>query len=80
MPVSRSTSPRTRSATGRASLLGAGAAQGLEELRVAALEDRLAADLDLGGHAAAVAELEELAGRYRFRGRAGGVRRAPFAA
>src|SRR5580693_2712589 len=35
----------------------------LEELRVAALEDRLAADLDLGGHAAAVAELEELAGR-----------------
>ncbi|HTV99769.1 MAG TPA: BTAD domain-containing putative transcriptional regulator [Streptosporangiaceae bacterium] len=39
----------------------------LEELRVAALEDRLAADLDLGGHAAAVAELEELAGRYPFR-------------
>ena len=33
----------------------------LEELRVAALEDRLAADLDLGRHAAAVAELEELA-------------------
>src|SRR5580698_4057874 len=45
----------------------------LEELRVAALEDRLAADLDLGGHAAAVAELEELAGRYRFRERLAGL-------
>ena len=45
----------------------------LEELRVAALEDRLAADLDLGGHAAAVAELEELAGRYRFRERLHGL-------
>ena len=45
----------------------------LEELRVAALEDRLAADLDLGGHAAAVAELEELVGRYRFRERLHGL-------
>jgi DNA-binding SARP family transcriptional activator/RecA/RadA recombinase len=45
----------------------------LEELRVAALEDRLAADLDLGDHAAAVAELEELAGRYRFRERLHGL-------
>ena len=45
----------------------------LEELRVAALEDRLAADLDLGGHAAAVAELEELAGRYPFRERLHGL-------
>src|SRR5580658_6880575 len=45
----------------------------LEELRVAALEDRLAADLDLGGHAAAVAELEDLAGRYRFRERLHGL-------
>jgi DNA-binding SARP family transcriptional activator len=45
----------------------------LEELRVAALEDRLAADLDLGWHAAAVAELEELAGRYRFRERLAGL-------
>ncbi len=45
----------------------------LEELRVAALEDRLAADLDLGGHAAAIAELEELAGRYPFRERLAGL-------
>ena len=45
----------------------------LEELRVAALEDRVAADLDLGGHAAAVAELEELAGRYPFRERLAGL-------
>jgi DNA-binding SARP family transcriptional activator len=45
----------------------------LEELRVAALEDRLAADLDLGRHAAAVAELEELAGRYPFRERLHGL-------
>ena len=45
----------------------------LEELRVAALEDRLVADLDLGGHAAAVAELEDLAGRYRFRERLTGL-------
>ena len=45
----------------------------LEELRVAALEDRLAADLDLGGHAAAVAELEELASRYPFRERLHGL-------
>ena len=45
----------------------------LEELRVAALEDRLAADLDLGGHAAAVAELEELADRYPFRERLAGL-------
>jgi DNA-binding SARP family transcriptional activator len=45
----------------------------LEELRVAALEDRLAADLDLGGHAAAVAELEELAGHYPFRERLHGL-------
>jgi len=45
----------------------------LEELRVAALEDRLAADLDLGGHAAAAGELEELAGRHRFRERLAGL-------
>jgi DNA-binding SARP family transcriptional activator/tetratricopeptide (TPR) repeat protein len=45
----------------------------LEELRVAALEDCLAADLDLGGHAAAVAELEELTGRYPFRERLHGL-------
>jgi DNA-binding SARP family transcriptional activator len=45
----------------------------LEELRVAALEDRLAADMDLGRHAAAVAELEELAGRYPFRERLAGL-------
>ena len=45
----------------------------LEELRVAALEDRLAADLDLGGHAAAVAELEKLASLYPFHERLHGL-------
>jgi DNA-binding SARP family transcriptional activator len=45
----------------------------LGELRVAALEDRVAADLELGGHAAAVAELAELVGRYPFRERLAGL-------
>jgi DNA-binding SARP family transcriptional activator/predicted ATPase len=47
--------------------------QRLEELRIAALEDRLAAELALGGHAAAAAELGELVGRYPFRERLHGL-------
>ena len=47
--------------------------QRLEELRLAALEDRLAAELALGGHAAAVAELGELVGRFPFRERLHGL-------
>ena len=46
--------------------------QRLEELRLAALEDRLAAELALG-HAAAVAELGELVGRFPFRERLHGL-------
>jgi len=47
--------------------------QRLEELRLVALEDRLAAELALGGHASATAELEELVGRYPFRERLHGL-------
>ena len=41
----------------------------LEELRVAALEDRIDADLTLGRHAGLVSELEELVARNPFRER-----------
>ncbi len=41
----------------------------LEELRIAALEDRIAADLALGHHADLVAELEVLCGNHPFRER-----------
>jgi DNA-binding SARP family transcriptional activator len=41
----------------------------LEELRLAATEDRLAAGLDLGCHAATVAELEALVGQHPLRER-----------
>ena len=47
--------------------------QRLEELRLAALEDRLAAELALGGACAAVAELGELVGRFPFRERLHGL-------
>ena len=47
--------------------------QRLEELRLVALEDRLAAELALGGHAAAVADLRELVGRFPFRERLHGL-------
>ena len=47
--------------------------QRLEELRLAALEDRLAAELALGRHAAAAAELGELVGRCPFRERLHGL-------
>ena len=47
--------------------------QRLEELRLAAVEDRLAADLALGGHAAAAAELAELVGVHPFRERLHGL-------
>ena len=47
--------------------------QRLEELRLVALEDRLAAELALGGHAAAAAELQQLVGRYPFRERLHGL-------
>ena len=45
------------------------AAAHLEELRLAALEERIEADLELGRHAALVAELEELVARQPFRER-----------
>ena len=45
------------------------AAQHLEELRLAALEDRLEADLALGRHVALVPELEELVAREPYRER-----------
>ena len=45
------------------------AAAHLEELRLAALEERIEADLALGRHAALVAELEELVAREPFRER-----------
>ncbi|HEX8135284.1 MAG TPA: BTAD domain-containing putative transcriptional regulator, partial [Actinomycetes bacterium] len=45
----------------------------LEELRLVVLEDRLAAELALGRHAAAAAELGELVGRYPFRERLWGL-------
>jgi DNA-binding SARP family transcriptional activator/tetratricopeptide (TPR) repeat protein len=45
------------------------AAAHLEELRLAALEDRIDADLALGRHAALVPELEELVGREPYRER-----------
>jgi DNA-binding SARP family transcriptional activator/predicted ATPase len=45
----------------------------LDELRLAALEDRLAAELALGGHAAAATELGELVVRYPFRERLHGL-------
>jgi DNA-binding SARP family transcriptional activator/predicted ATPase len=47
--------------------------QRLEELRLVALEDRLAAELAVGGHAAAAAELQQLVGRYPFRERLHGL-------
>jgi DNA-binding SARP family transcriptional activator len=47
--------------------------QRLEELRLVALEDRLAAELALGGHAAAAAELGELVSRYPLRERQHGL-------
>ena len=67
-----------RSGAGRRSpildggLLARTRAQRLDELRVAAQEDRIDAELELGRHAALVGELEQLAGthplRDRFRG------------
>jgi DNA-binding SARP family transcriptional activator len=47
--------------------------QRLEELRLVALEDRLACELALGEHATAAAELGELVGRYPFRERLHGL-------
>jgi DNA-binding SARP family transcriptional activator len=47
--------------------------QRLEELRISALEDRLACELGLGEHAAAAAELQELVARYPFRERLHGL-------
>jgi DNA-binding SARP family transcriptional activator len=47
--------------------------QRLQELRLVALENRLDAELALGGHAAAAAELQELVGRYPFRERLHGL-------
>jgi DNA-binding SARP family transcriptional activator len=47
--------------------------QRLEELRLDALEDRLAAELALGRHAAAAAELAELVGLHPFRERLHGL-------
>ena len=41
----------------------------MEELRISAVEERIAADLDLGRHAALVAELSELVGRHPLRER-----------
>ena len=45
------------------------AARRLEELRVAALEDRLAADLELGHCAVVAAELEQVVGEHPYRER-----------
>jgi len=47
--------------------------QRLEELRLVVLEDRLAAELALGRHAAAAAELGELVGLHPFRERLHGL-------
>ena len=47
----------------------AGAAAHLEDLRLAALEERIEADLALGRHAAVVPELEELVAREPYRER-----------
>ena len=47
----------------------AGAAAPLEDLRLAALEERIEADLALGRHAAVVPELEELVAREPYRER-----------
>jgi len=41
----------------------------LEEIRLAALEERISAELDLGRHREVVAELETLIGRHRYRER-----------
>lgn len=46
-----------------------GIAARLEERRLVAIEDRLAAELELGRHAAAAAELSELAGEHPLRER-----------
>ncbi|MFI9809048.1 BTAD domain-containing putative transcriptional regulator, partial [Streptomyces sp. NPDC052301] len=48
---------------------GRAAAVRLEELRLAALEDRIEAELTLGEHRAVVPELRELVGRYPLRER-----------
>ncbi|MEV7807640.1 BTAD domain-containing putative transcriptional regulator [Microbispora sp. NPDC088329] len=57
----------TESGTARA------AAMRLEELRLAALEDRIEGELRLGGHRAAVAELRELVGCHPLRERPAGL-------
>ncbi|TQS29868.1 BTAD domain-containing putative transcriptional regulator [Microbispora sp. KK1-11] len=49
------------------------AATRLEELRLAALEDRIEGELRLGEHRAAVAELRELVGRHPLRERLAGL-------
>ncbi|MEU6408614.1 BTAD domain-containing putative transcriptional regulator [Microbispora sp. NPDC046933] len=57
----------TESETARA------AAMRLEELRLAALEDRIEGELRLGEHRAAIAELRELIGRHPLRERPAGL-------
>jgi DNA-binding SARP family transcriptional activator len=47
--------------------------QRLEELRLVVLEERLDAELAVGGHAAAAVELGDLVGRYPFRERLHGL-------
>ncbi|MGI5160167.1 BTAD domain-containing putative transcriptional regulator [Microbispora sp. CA-102843] len=49
------------------------AAMRLEELRLAALEDRIEGELRLGEHRAAIAELRELVGRHPLRERLAGL-------
>ncbi|MGH3246029.1 MAG: AfsR/SARP family transcriptional regulator [Trebonia sp.] len=50
-----------------------GEAAHLEELRVAATEERLACDLSLGGHAQVVSELTQLSGEFPLRERLAGL-------